>query len=370
MSQHNSIEKRIGHEDYEKAKAAILGNVIQLEEKEEKPSLWVCASNIEQREPTFLFDGVPDNNIWIIAGDGGVGKSLLECNLAASVTTGKASILDPNGADRKPGRVMLINAEDSFSYVVSHRLEKAGADMDLITTVNPEADELITINNKLFEAVSIIRPTLLILDPLQAFLRDGAAMERRNEMRKALAPLQKCAEENRCSVLIVMHTNKRTGAWGRNRISDSADIWDIARSVFIMGHCNDEFKTRYVSHEKCSYGEQIPTQLCRIDSNGLYRVGETDRKDYDYVSEYNKHSGGRPSVKREAAKDVIINALKQNKGSMTGEELELVGKQNDIKPSTLRRAREELINENSIRLADHYGFGSDHKTRYELADSQ
>ena len=359
----NSIEQKLGHEEYERAKKIALAENM-------KPPLWISASDIEQKEPTFLFPGVPDNNIWALAGDGGVGKSLCECNLAASVTTGTPSILDADGTTtRKPGRVMLINAEDSFSYVVSHRLLKAGADMEMVTTLNPAADRLITIDETLFDAISMIKPTLLVLDPLQAFLRDGAAMERRNEMRKALAPLQKCAEENQCSVLIVMHTNKRTGAWGRNRISDSADIWDIMRSIFIMGHCNDGDKTRYISHEKCSYGEQIPTQLCRIDSNGMYRVGETEKKDYDYVTESNKHSGGRPSVERSAAKDVIVKAIEQRGGSISGKELELIAFENDIKQATFRRAKDELKKDERLSI-QHIGSGKMHSTIYTLENQK
>lgn len=31
--------------------------------------------------------------------------------------------------------------------------------------------------------------------------------------------------------MVICHTNKRKGAFGRDRIADSADLWDIARSV-------------------------------------------------------------------------------------------------------------------------------------------
>ena len=35
--------------------------------------------------------------------------------------------------------------------------------------------------------------------------------------------------------LIIEHANKQSGVWGRKRIADSADIWDISRSVIMAG---------------------------------------------------------------------------------------------------------------------------------------
>lgn len=38
--------------------------------------------------------------------------------------------------------------------------------------------------------------------------------------------------------------------WGRKRIADSSDIWDIARSVLIAGEAGNNL--RYLSQEKCN----------------------------------------------------------------------------------------------------------------------
>lgn len=342
------------------------------EAQKETVPLWVSADNIEPKEAHFLRAGIPANNITVIGGDGGAGKGFFECNLTAAVTRGRKSILDEDienvfdGKQYEPQRVLLLNTEDSFAHVMHKRLTSAGADLSLVTTINPKGEESILLDRKLIEAIHQIKPALVILDPLQAFVPKGYAMERRNEMRQLLAPLQKCAEEMSVAFLIVMHTNKRMGAYGRMRLADSADMWDIARSVFIMGNCNDEEKTRYISHEKSSYSEAIPTALCKIGPEGLYRVGSTEKKDYDYGRERDKHSGGRPSAKMDEAKDLIMNILLQQPGwKADAKTINSIAKSNDVTADTCARARKALQDEEKIEQI-HEGSGKDYKVLYKV----
>lgn len=336
------------------------------EKKNEKPPMWVSASSIKQRDPLFLRAGIPGDNITLIIGDGGVGKSLLECMLVASITTGKPFLFDRHQEKFEPGRAILINAEDSFSRQVSHRLEDAGADMDMVITHNPDCETPPLIDAHLFSIIEQTRPKLVVLDPLQSFLGNGVAMERRNVMRKQLAPLQKIADAYMCAVVIVLHTNKRPGAYGRSRCADSADIWDICRSAFIMDHTYDGDGTRYISHEKHSYGAQLPTQICSIDNGGLYRIGESDKKDRDYVLERDRKAG-RPSKARSAARDVILEAFSNNDGKLTGKQLKIIAEQNDISESTLQRVKKEL-NTNQQLTIQHFGGGANHETLYTLGE--
>lgn len=351
---------------YEKAEQAP-----EVKAQEHLP-LMVQASDIEQKVAKFLRAGVPDNNITVIAGDGGVGKSLFECELAAAVSTGRYCLLDPDpdsyaeATQYEPGRVLLFNMEDSFAHIISKRLTDAGADMEMVLTVNPDAEVLLSIAD-IIDITREYHPKLVIIDPLQAFIPKGIAMERRNDMRRMLAPVQMCADECSAAFLIVMHTNKRFGASGRDRLADSADMWDIARSVFIMGNTHDENKTRYISHEKCSYGQPIKTVLCGIDSKGLYKIGETDRTDYDYIHDRDKHAGGRPPVKRAEAEQIILDALDAAGGSMTGKQLAAISEQNDIADKTFRNAKNHLIETEQIER-QRIGSGKAHSIIYSLME--
>ena len=341
-------------------------------EEHKSISIMVSAHSIEPKIAHFLRSGIPDNNITVVAGDGGVGKSLFECELAAAVSTGRCCLLDtePNNyADAtkyEPGRVLLFNMEDSFAHVISKRLTDAGADMNMILTVNPDAEVLLSVDD-IIKVTKEYHPKLVIIDPLQAFVPKGVAMERRNDMRRLLAPVQMCADECNTAFLIVMHTNKRFGAFGRDRLADSADMWDIARSVFIMGNTHDEQKTRYISHEKSSYGQPIKTALCCIDSQGLYKVGETDKRDYDFIRDRDKHAGGRPPAKRAEAEQIIIDALKAAGGEMTGKHLAMIAEQNDIADKTFRNAKTHLI-ESEQMDRQRIGKGKAHSVIYSLME--
>lgn len=335
-------------------------------DQQEDHSAFLLSACIEEKEASFLLPGIPSDNITLLVGDGGVGKGLMSCHLAAAITTGRYCCLDSvqdHIPEREAARVILINAEDSFSRVVKQRLTDAQADHSRIITA--DEDKPVPTIEEVIEAIKAYRPRLAILDPLQSFVPEGAAMERRNVMRKFMQPLQQTAAAYECAILIVMHTNKRTGASGRYRVADSADLWDIARSVFIMGAVNDEENTVYISHEKSNYGKPLKTQLCRIDEAGLYWVGETSKKDHDFVQERDRHSGGRPATQRAEAVQIIIDEIKRKDGVMSNKDLTMIAEQNDISAKTLRNARTELVNSGQLTV-EHSGQGKDHKTLYKL----
>lgn len=330
----------------------------------EDRSVWIEAVNVQPTKPKFLVPGIPANNITIGVGDGGVGKGFFSCNVAAATTTGNESVL--GAVEGVPGRVLILNAEDEFSSVTLPKLANAGADLSLVTSFDasvrvPEIPEII-------EGIRLYRPRLAIIDPLQSFVPIRASMERRNHMRKTIAPLQAVAAECDCAIMIIMHTNKRAGVFGRNRCADSSDIWDIARSVFIMGDTYDGEQTKYISHEKNSYGAQLPTKLCKIDALGIYSIGETDRKDRDFVHERDRHPGGRPPTQRSAAEQFIIDTLNNRGGEISGKQLADIAELNGINEHTLQRARSSL-NKTGLLSILHSGRGSSHVTTIKLNEN-
>ena len=307
---------------------------------------WRSFADVTPREQPFLLPGIPENNITLFVSDGGTGKGFLSCHLAAAISTGKETIFDGEPVERKPERVVLINTEDSDDCVIVQRLIDAGADLSLIDTREESAP--IPSISLVIARMSQVRPKLVILDPLQSFIPKGVKMGNRNDMRKIMEPLQRAAEVYKCAIAIIMHTNKTFGTSGRGRVADSSDMWDIARSVFIVGETYDGEYTKYISHEKNNYRRQLPTILYRIDDFGIYKVGETDKKDHDFVSERNKQAGGRPPARREEAKDFIVDALRKADKGMTGKELGFLAEQNGISQRTCERARRELVKDNIV----------------------
>ena len=196
-------------------------------------------------------------------------------------------------------------------------------------------------------------PLLLIVDPLQSFLPADVEMASRNQMRSALLPLRAIAAKQGCAVLIVMHSNKKQGVSGRARLADSSDIWDMARSVLMMGRAKNDGKI-YLSHEKNSYARPQQTVLLHIDDVEVEGVktaravfdGYTDKKDADFIEERRV----RTAETRQDTRSAILNVLSESRlGSMPSNELRAaVLREIGCSDSTYNRVYSDLTKSSQI----------------------
>ena len=167
-------------------------------------------------------------------------------------------------------------------------------------------------------------------------------MAARNEIRECLAPLMAPGEQVGTAFLLVCHTNKRAGAWGRTRLADSADLWDAARSVLMMGDAGDG--RRYLSQEKNNYGPLQPTRLYTFSDSGLLvPAGLTQKRDREFQLQ------AQPSTapKREGCKEFLLQKLEENGGSLPAKELEELAREK-FSPVTLRRTKAALKQEGQV----------------------
>ena len=314
---------------------------------EEEPVEWLV--------PNYI----PSGQISLLVGDGGQGKTSIWCDLVAGITSGRNTILDADNPfdDKREGRrCMFFSSEDSVPKVLKRRLRKAGADeskvlfvdltdkdFDLIKFDAPELEELIAEN----------RPALCIFDPLQSFIPATVQMGSRNAMRQCMSPLIALGEKYGTSFLIVMHTNKKLGVSGRTRCADSADIWDIARSVLIVGYTG-EGDIHYLSHEKSNYAQPEETILYSIDDGRVVFNGTSEKKDRDYVAENSQVSRTAPA--RDEAKEIILNILSDGEAHRVTD-LDNTVKSSGVSFITLKRAKSELKKEGKIRYTAE-GFGN------------
>ena len=248
----------------------------------------------EEQANWFVPGWIPEGQITLLAANGGLGKTTLWTDIVASASAGKRCILDPKDHQREPVVAAFFSAEDSVSKVLLRKLVDAGANLDNIVTMDLVEDKKGLLRNFKFGSAELERfvcehrPKICVFDPIQAFLPSKVNMGSRNEMRDCLAPLIALGEKTGTTFLLVCHTNKRKSASGRDRISDSADLWDISRSVMMMGHTEEE-GIRYLSHEKSNYGEQQDTILYSINQDGIMvREGSSKKRDWDYVADAGK----------------------------------------------------------------------------------
>ncbi len=297
---------------------------------------------------------IPKDTITILCGDGGVGKTTIWCEIAAAVSRGEVPrFFDPLGTmsnpfeDRKT--VIYFSAEDDTSTVLKSRLRKAGADMHNILYLGAENEDFQKIKFVSDELVALVekyKPILCIFDPLQSFLDDRVRMGERNAIRSRLDPLAGLASRMNTTILILMHTNKRENAFGRNRMADSSDIWDRARSVLIAGKTNQDGMF-YLSHEKTNYGKLAETILYSIADDGIRFEGLSTKKDADFVREqtYTK----RDAPKRDDVKKMILEQLKG--GERLVEEVDdYITNAMSVSKSTLQRAKSDLKEAGEIKI--------------------
>ena len=318
-----------------------------------------CLENVPIQNVSWLVDGLlPMGEVSLLGADGGTGKGIWQAQLIAYVTAGKTSGFFPL-PPQQTGKVLLLAGEDDPGKVLKARLLAAGADMNRVLVLTADdyfgkTGQPLTLKDQaLADFAAKAGPLLLIVDPLQSFLPADVEMASRNQMRSALLPLRAIAAKQGCAVLIVMHSNKKQGVSGRARLADSSDIWDMARSVLMMGRAKNDGKI-YLSHEKNSYARPQQTVLLHIDDVEVEGVktaravfdGYTDKKDADFIEERRV----RTAETRQDTRSAILNVLSESRlGSMANPQLKSAVLQ-EIKCSeaTYKRSYAELVRDGDI----------------------
>lgn len=327
--------------------------------------------DVAEKEPEWLIqDYMPRYQITSMAGDGGSGKTTVWCALAAAVSGGKRPfILDGHiPFDYKlvePGKVMFFSAEDSYEYVLKRRLRKNGADLGNILSMDiaDERFQDVKFNSPfLGQLLERHRPVLCIFDPIQAFVPPEIRMGDRNAMRNCLAPLIGYGERYGVTFLIVEHANKQSGVWGRKRIADSADIWDISRSVIMAGETSEP-GIRYLSHEKSNYGQTGSTILYCIEDEVARFKASTSKKDKDFVSEADYTIRQKPQ--RDEAKEFILDFLKDGEKEVA--DLDEMATAMSISKNAMKNAKADLKRDGQIKYRS-TGQGADKKHYISLTD--
>jgi hypothetical protein len=218
-------------------------------------AITMTASSITPRPLDPVWPGV----LWagkpvLIAGDPGLGKSMVTCDIAARVTTGAPW---PCSAERRePADVILLSAEDDPSDTIVPRLIAAGADLDRITfvsgvreqTKDGERDRWLSLDQHLDQlaAVVVVRPEvrLIIIDPLSAYLGRDTDSHNEGDVRSVLAGLAELASQHRAAVLCVRHLRKSESTSAQQKIIGSIAFTAAARAVYVVCRDPDNEDTR------------------------------------------------------------------------------------------------------------------------------
>lgn len=309
----------------------------------------VSVSDIEKEYVEWLVPGyIPKGSITIIGGDGGLGKTSLWCNIASAISNGKPCVLQEDNDVMYPrGEVVYFSGEDDTARVLRPRLEQNGANLDNIKTIPIDDDAFtsLSIGGTLIEGIiEARRPMLVIFDPIQQFIKN-ADMSKRNDMRQTMTNLNKLGTKYGTTFIIVMHTNKRDkiGSF-RDKLSDSADLWDIVRSVIALGR--NQNNENFITHEKSNYGIRQNAILYHIENGKIIRDSiETERKTYVELMG-GKSKANKSDIKKQL-KEVYLE-LVESGGKVIKKELENRLLKMGYTNNMIRNVYKELLQEEKI----------------------
>lgn len=273
-------------------------------------------SEVQEKEVQWLVPGyIPAKQITLLVGTGGVGKTSVWCSLESSISQGWPTFLegtDPKNIHRKPQTVMFFSSEDTVAEVLKGKIRKCRGNMDNFLFVDLADDKFqqISFGSKyLRNLIAKYKPALCVFDPLQSFIPANIKMSDRNAMRQAMNNLVEMGAAYGTTFIVLVHTNKLQNVWGRSRMADSSDIWDIARSVLMVGEVDHDKHLCYISHEKSNYGYTSQTVIFKNEGGTPTFYTYSDKKDKDFVREEAKNSGNGVNEIEECA-NLILTELK------------------------------------------------------------
>ena len=285
----------------------------------------VQASTITPVDIDWMWEGfLVQGKINLIAGNPGVSKSLLTCTLAAHVTTGTPW---PDGSPCQQGSFVILNAEDDGDDTMVPRLIAAGADLSKVYIVHSTVDEHSGLDERVFSlrsdiaqlrqlAVDLGDQRVLSIDPLNSYMGGETNINKDNEVRAILTPLQLMASEMKICTIGVAHLNKDMGKDAIYRIMGSMGFTGLARSVWGVIKDKHDDDRRLIVPIKANLSQDGEGLAYRVSTRAVanlkreqpYVVFEAER--HSLTAEDTMHvDGDRDTPAKTAAAEFIEEVL-------------------------------------------------------------
>ena len=216
---------------------------------------------------------IPVGDYTVLMADGGTGKTILCCGIAAAISRGEPLPSEISNECSAPSNVLIISAEDR-GELLKKRLISSGADLKKVFILDCMDSEGMNFTEGYDDFVTTIKnykPRLVIIDPWHAFLGANVDINRVNAVRPVFQRLANMAKVCECGMILVSHVNKRAqGENANNAATGSTDFINAARSAMrvIFNDLPSEKDTRIVVHTKSNYSEAGKSIKYRITSDG------------------------------------------------------------------------------------------------------
>jgi archaellum biogenesis ATPase FlaH len=344
-----TVEKAVGYLKSKKGSDKVSINFAKEKKNSEGFGLIISMGHeVEVEKIRWIWPGyIPAGKLTIIAGDPGMGKSTIVCDLVSRISRGTFL---PSGNRGVTGMSLIASAEDAASDTIVPRLISAGADLQkvgIIREVRDGDDAEDTHFLSFPRDLDLLRQTLidrgcrvLIIDPLNAFLEKGTDTYKDQDMRRVLHPLESIAEESGTSILVVAHLNKKEDTSTLYRIGGSIGFIGAARSVLAVARMDDDTRVLYslknnvaVRPPSLSYetkqvrrvsgnghgtwlGEQV------VNSSGIRWLGEVD---FNPLSKTANKTGGKCDEEASEFLRVVLQEAGEMESSQIFREARIAG---------------------------------------------
>jgi hypothetical protein len=262
----------------------------EIPDEDRRQPVYTTLALVEPETISWLWHGwLPLGKLAVLDGDPGVGKSTLTIDIAARVTTG-SRMPDGSAPDLEgPFDVVLVSAEDGIADTLRPRADAAGADVGRVhmlydvKAIDDKGHERIepwSMPRDLDMLQRLVTKTgarLVVIDPLNAVLHSSVDSYRDQDIRGALKPLARLAEETGAAVVVIRHLTKGGGSKAIYRGGGSIGIIGAARlGLLVERDPDDESGKRLVLSSTKSNVAEIPTslsyELVPADEDGCARV--------------------------------------------------------------------------------------------------
>jgi putative DNA primase/helicase len=320
-----------------------------------------CAADIKPEKIDWLWEQrLPLGKCVLVAGEGGLGKSMLLFWIAAAVSQGKDWPCG-EGQSRR-GSVIILSAEDDAGDTIVPRLMAADADLSKVHILeavrrdDEEGHRSFNLQLDLPELEKTIEEiddaVLVIIDPITSYL--GKVDSHKNaDIRSILEPLGKMAAKRHVTVIANTHLSKSSVGSANSRVIGSVAFVNHARAAFIVTEDPDDRTRRLFIPSKTNLGKPRDGLAYRIadaalpgpDDGSAIWAGYVQWEDTPVTISADQAmaalaggSEGRSAT--EEAKQFLLDVLSE--GQESQKEIKRQADEAGFHWRTVRRAKEQL----------------------------
>lgn len=311
--------------------------------KKEKALNLKKMSEVELQEIEWLWKPyIPFGKMVIIQGDPGEGKTTFALRLAAACSSGVGL---PGMSLKSPITVIYQTAEDGLGDTIKPRLMEAGADEEKVINIVEDTDPLSLSDERIEKAILETGARVMIIDPMQGYIREDIDMNRANEIRGVLKKLSAVADRTGCTIILVGHLNKAKGNSSQYRGLGSIDFRAAARSVLLVGRLKNQPYVRVVVHDKSSLAPEGKSMAFNLGNEEGFRWLEG----YSEITAEELLNGYTEGTKTAKAEELILDMLDGGK-EVYADDIFKAAKNKNISNRTVNEAKKNIKNIKSKKV--------------------